>query len=178
MSTPWAFVAALGEGGAWAGTTVGFGDSDPGQFSRLEAWDPVLAGWGAAVSGDELSVPESGGVTEVDVPVAVHELDQHREYSGLVCGVEVAALGQFAADALQSAGALSTGRQVRAHRVGGKQRVQVGCQGVQPLPVRGSCSQGARHRRSRLSTSLTLRARSRLALRAMGAASRLRVPAS
>ncbi|PWK80647.1 hypothetical protein C8D88_12311 [Lentzea atacamensis] len=75
-----------------------FGDGDPRQLTVQQPRDPPLPGLWAAVAGDERAVAESGGVAQIDVAVAAHELRQHLDEGGIACGVDVAAVGQVLPD--------------------------------------------------------------------------------
>jgi hypothetical protein len=112
---------------------VGFGDGDPGQLAGQQAGQPCPAGLRAAVAGDEQAVSQSGGVAQVDVAVAAHELREHPVQ--VIAGVDVAPRGQLPPDGPQPEAAFGSGGQVRAHRVGGQGLVQRARQGGEPDPV-------------------------------------------
>jgi hypothetical protein len=67
---------------------------------------------------------QSGGIPQVDVPVAAHELRQHLERHGLLRGVAMTVASQLLPNRLQSVATLGPGRQVCAHRVGGQRLVE------------------------------------------------------
>ncbi|WP_052020334.1 hypothetical protein [Actinokineospora spheciospongiae] len=124
----------MGTGLPDAGAAVRFGDRDTGQLTGGQPRQPPSAGPVGAVAGDEPAVAQAGGVAQVQVPVAAHELGQQLPQRRLI--TESAVGDQRAPHSQQPMAALRAGEQVGAEGMGFQGVIE--CRGQLDQPQLGA----------------------------------------